>query len=197
MMRGNTDNKWAVGSPFKYFPHFLHFGRISFACSLEDRINPLAHGWHNIKSMLPFLHQQCLFALRNWARLVLLKTNSSLLLQPMLFPTVQQDKPPFPCTIFSTSLTRQRHGVARLRVRCIPGSWTVWWRLWWVPVGASLHDGGILSFNKSSAVLFSVVLLGNCNMPSSRVMRISSSFHGGSSERLPGARWGKHRTNTG
>lgn len=126
---------------------------------------------------------------------MLLETNSFLLLQPRLFPTVQQDKPPFPCSIFGTSLTRQRDGVAQLRVHLTTGSWAPWRRLWWVPVGASLRDGDTLSFKKSSPVLFSVMLLGNCNMPSSWVMRISSSFHRGSSERLPGARCGERKTN--
>lgn len=55
-------------------------------------------------------------------------------------------------------------------------------------VGTSLSDADTLYFKKSRAVLFSVMFLGNCNMPSSGVMRISSSFHRGSSERLPGAR---------
>lgn len=44
---------------------FKAFGRMSFACSPEDFINPLAHGQHKIKSMPPFVHQQHLFVLLN------------------------------------------------------------------------------------------------------------------------------------
>lgn len=114
--------------------------------------------------------------------------------QISMFPTEQQDKPPFPCTIFGTSLTRRRDGSAQHWVRLITSSWAQWWRLCWVPAGASLHDRDTLSF-KFSSVLLSVTLLGNYNMPSSGVVRISSSFHGGSSEGSPASRCGVCRTN--
>lgn len=101
-----------------------------------------------------------------------------------VLPTEQRDKPPFPCAVLGTSLTRRRDGAARRWVHLITGSRAQWWRLCWVPAGASLRDGDNLSF-KFSAALFSVTLLGNCNMPSSGVVRISSGFHGGSREGSP------------
>lgn len=105
-------------------------------------INPLACGQHKIKSMPPFLYQQYLFVLLNWARLVLLETNSSLLLQPVLFPTEQQDKPLFPWTIFkqllgqvegwgSSAVSPLNHWLMGSVVETVAGtSWCqcAWWR---------------------------------------------------------------------
>lgn len=55
--------------------------------------------------------------------------------------------------------SRRRDGAAQLWV-CLETCLWAQWTLHWVPASARLRDGGTLSFKKSSAVLFTAVLLG-------------------------------------
>lgn len=103
---------------------------------------------------------------------MLLETTSSLLLQITLLPREQQDKYPFPCTVLGTWDHLQAEGQSGSAMRPLH-HWDGY---------QGVGDGDALLFKQPDAVLFICMFLGSCSIARSVVMRISSSFQGGSSE---------------